>query len=171
MVVLRPTRRLRTWLPVTGTAPVVSDTALGDWYVNRIVVDRRPLLLLVSSASLLGVLVPARHVRELPGRLPAIVESRLRRCGIAPATIDAEKRAMARVVTGPTVDRSVLGIMVDFANAVPYHLEPGRWDEATLLSVEDRLAENPCYAGRRGDAVVFPARRAAEVLSSKWGTG
>jgi hypothetical protein len=117
------------------------------------------------------MLVPARRVRELPGRLAAIVETRLRRCGIAPGAIDAEKRAMARVVIGSTVDRSVLGIMVDFANAVPYHLESGRWDETTLPSVEDRLAENPCHAGRRGDAVVFPARRAAEVLTSTWGAG
>ena len=31
-----------------------------------------------------------------------------------------------------TVDRSVLGIMVDFAKSVPYHLEPGHWDEKRL---------------------------------------
>jgi len=33
--------------PTAGT----SDTALGDWYVNRLIVDRQPLLLLVSAAS------------------------------------------------------------------------------------------------------------------------
>jgi hypothetical protein len=171
MVVLRPTRKLRTWLPVARTASMASDTALGDWYVNRVVVDRRPLMILVSSTSLLSMVVPARNVRELPHRLAALVETRLRRCGIAVAAIDAEMRAMAPVAIGPTVDGSVLGIMVDFARAVPYHLEPGRWDETTLLRVEDRLAKNPCYAGRSVDEVVFPEKKAPELLRAKWGAG
>jgi hypothetical protein len=52
MVILRPTRRLRSLLPVTETPLLASDTALGDWYVNRITVDRQPLLLVVSSVAL-----------------------------------------------------------------------------------------------------------------------
>ena len=105
--------------------PASSDTALGDWYVNRVVAARQPLLLLVSSTSLLPMLIPARDVRGLPTRLVALVEARLRRCGLDDRTIAAETRAMASVAVGPTVDRSVLGIMVDFAKAVPYHLAPG----------------------------------------------
>jgi hypothetical protein len=171
MVILRPTRKLRRWLPVASTASTTSDTALGDWYVNRIVVDRRPLLILVSSRSLLAMLLPARNVRDLPHRLAAVVEARLRRCGIAATTIDAEKRAMAPVVIGPTVDRSVLGILVDFGRAVPYHLETGRWDETTLVFVEDRLAKNPRYAGRNVDEVVFPENKGPDVLRAKWGAG
>jgi hypothetical protein len=89
MVVLRPTRKLRTALPVTEVTGT-SDTALGDWYVNRIVVDRQPLLLLVSSASLLAMLVPARDVRGLPERLADIVANRLARPGVATSRIEAE---------------------------------------------------------------------------------
>jgi hypothetical protein len=61
MVTLRPTRKLRGALPISDVSKP-SDTALGDWYVNRLVVDRRPLLLLVSSSSLLPMLVPGRDV-------------------------------------------------------------------------------------------------------------
>ena len=168
MVILRPTRKLNSWLPGTGAAQSSSDTALGDWYVNRIVLARRPLLLLVSSASLLPMLLPARDVRGLPDRLGALVEARLRRCGIDARAIEAELRAMTPVVVGPTVDRSVLGIMVDFAKAVPYHLEPGNWDERTLRLVEDRLAETPCHAARSSDRVIFPERKAPELLHTKW---
>ena len=125
MVILRPTRKLNSLLPATEVIPTSSDTALGDWYVNRVVVDRQPLLLLVSSTSLLPMLIPAQNVRGLPARLAALVEARLRRCGLDDRTIAAETLAMASVAVGPTVDRSVLGIMVDFAKAVPYHLEPG----------------------------------------------
>jgi len=168
MVILRPTRRLRTLLPLATALPRRSDTALGDWYVNRLVVDHRPLLLLVSATSLLPMLLPARNVRELPRRLPDLVEARLRRCGIPGRWIEAEKKAMTSVTIGPTIDRSVLGIVVDFAKAVPYHLERGRWDDTTLLSVETRLGETPCYAGRRDDEVIFPDKRAPELLRAKW---
>ena len=76
---------------------------------------------------------------------------------------------MEPVGVGPTVDRSVLGILVDFAKAVPFYLENEAWDEETLASVEPRLAETPCYATRRFEDVVFPWRRASELIHARWG--
>src|SRR5262245_55813673 len=119
MVILRPTRKLSSLLPTTAIGQSTSDTALGDWYLNRIVVHRQPLLLLVSSASLLSMLEPARDVRNLPIRLADLVEVRLKRLGTETCAIDAERTAMSRVKIAPTVNRSVLGIMVDFAKSVP----------------------------------------------------
>jgi uncharacterized protein DUF6933 len=168
MVILRPTRKLSALLPSIGGAPAGDDTALGDWYVNRIVVDRRPLLLLVSSTSLLPMLLPARDVRSLPSRLAALVAVRLRRTGVDVRAIEAEREAMKPVVINPTIDRSVLGIMVDFAKAVPFHLEPGQWSEAWLPRVEERLAETPCHAARSDDRVIFPERKAPDLLHAKW---
>ena len=155
-------------LPPTGSAATSPDTALGDWYVNRIVVDHQPLLLLVSSVSLLPMLLPARDVRSLPERLAHLVETRLRHCGIDSRAIEAETQAMTPVAIRPTVDRSVLGIMVDFAKSVPYHLKPGHWNEGTLRLVEEKLAETPCHAGRPFDGVIFPEKKAPEVLNAKW---
>jgi hypothetical protein len=151
-----------------ASGQVRSDTALGDWYVNRIVVDRQPLLLLVSAASLLPILLPARDVRTLPKRLGALVGARLQRCGIDARAIAAEVQAMGPVVIGPTLDRSVLGIMVDFAKSVPYYLEPGDWNEGTLRLVEERLAETPCHAARAEGSVVFPEQKAPDLLYARW---
>jgi hypothetical protein len=67
MVILRPTRKLRSLLPAEEVGSARFDTALGDWYVNRIVVDREPLLLLVSSTSLLPMRVAGRHEASAPG--------------------------------------------------------------------------------------------------------
>ena len=170
MVILRPTRKLYGLLPPAPTAPGPSDTALGDWYVNRLVVDRQPLLLLVSATSLLPILVPARDVRGLPERLPGLVERRLQRYGLDGVVIGAEARVMRDVVVAPTVDRSVVGIMVDFAKAVSWYLEPGQWTDATLPLVEDRLAETPCRGSQRAERVVFPDRKAPELLRQKWAT-
>lgn len=167
MVTLRLTHKLRTALPVTETSEA-PDTALGDWYVNRLVVDRQPLLLLVSSSSLLPILVLARDVRGLPARLVDLVTSRLVRLGIGASLIEAETKAMSPIVVGVTIDRSVLGIMVDFAKGVPYYLEAGHWDDTSLAIVEDRLAQTPCHASRPWEQVVFPDRKAAELLAAKW---
>jgi hypothetical protein len=168
MVILRPTRTLSNALPLSEVNSAQSDTALGDWYVNRIVVDRRPLLLLVSSTSLLPIVLPARDVRGLPSRLASLVAARLRRLGIASRTIEAETRAMSPVVIAPTESRSVLGIAVDFAKSLPYYLELGAWDDSTLQQAEDKLAETPCHAARVFDQVVFPEKKASEVLRMKW---
>jgi hypothetical protein len=167
MVILRPTRKLHSLMPpAVVTAP--SDTALGDWYVNRLVIDRQPLLLLVSSESLLPILLPARDARRLPARLGAIVETRLLRLGIDAHAVAYEREAMFPVTVAPTVDRSVLGILVDFAKAVPFYLEPGTWTPETLTIVEDRLAETPCRASLRGDRVIVPDAKAPELLRAKW---
>jgi hypothetical protein len=168
MVILRPTKKLSSLLPTVEAVPLCDDTALGDWYVNRIVIDRKPLLLLVSSLSLLPMLLPARDVRGLPGRLGELVAARLQKCGIDARAIDAEQQGMRPVVIGRTVDRSVLGIMVDFAKAVPYYLEPGQWNEGTLEFAEGCLAATPYHSARSADRVIFPEKKAPELLRSKW---
>lgn len=167
-MILRPTRKLGSLLPIAATVAACHDTALGDWYVNRIVVARRPLLLLVSSTSLLPMLLPARDVRSLPKRLGMLVASRLRRFGIDVRAVDAEQQAMGAVVIGPTIDRSVVGIMVDFAKAVPYYLESSQWKDDTLEVMEGRLAETPCHASRSAERVIFPQTKASDLLRSKW---
>jgi hypothetical protein len=168
MVILRPTRKLFRELPPSRESGLQSDTALGDWYVKRLVVDRRPLLLLVSSNALLAVLIPARNVRALPDQLPTIIGSRLRRLGVREELINAELSAMTPVAIAPTVDRSVMGTVVDFAKDIPYRLEIGGWDETTLPFVEAHLAETPCHAARRFEEVIFPVKDAPELLAARW---
>jgi hypothetical protein len=167
MVILRPTKRLRTQLPASEVSGR-SDGALGDWYVNRLVVARQPLLLLVSSTSLLPMVVPAREVRSLPERLASIVQVRLRGLGVPSELIAAEVRSMQPVVTAATVDRSVLGILVDFAKAVPYYFEAETRKEGSLAGLETWLAQTPCRAGSVEDRVVFPDRKATDLLRNKW---
>lgn len=171
MVALRRTQKLAWLLPASVEAPAESDTALGDWYVNRFVVDHKPLLLLVSSRSLLPILLAARDVRRLPSRLPELVSQRLQRFGVARRWIDAEVAAMSPVVVAKTADRATVGVMVDFAKMVPYHLEAGAWDETALPFIESRLSETPCFSGRRFEDVVFPDQATPRLLAARWGAG
>ncbi len=146
----------------------LSDTALGDWYVNRIVVDRQPLLMLVSSKSLLSILAPARDVKTLPQHLAAIVADRLRRLEVSDSVIASEVNAMGTARVGKTLDRSVTGTMVDFAKAIPYYLPVRGWDAANLRDVEERLAETPCRSSRPFEEVIFPLQTAIRLLQSTW---
>ncbi len=75
---------------------------------------------------------------------------------------------MAPGAIGPTIDRSVLGIMVDYAKSVPYHLEAGHWNEGDLRLVEEKLAETPCHAAGPFDQVIFPDTKTPELLTGKW---
>ena len=170
MVVLRATQKVLRTLPQSASDADVSDTALGDWYVNRIVVDRQPLLLLVSAKSRLAILAPARDVRSLPDRLPGIVANRLRRIDVDSNLIAAEIGAMHTTRVGRTQDRSVTGQMVDFAKAIPYYLPVNGWDAATLRQAEERLGETPCRVNRRFEEVIFPQQTTVRLLEEQWST-
>lgn len=74
---------------------------------------------------------------------------------------------MLPVLVAPTADRSVVGIMVEFAKAIPFHLERGAWDESTLPFTEAWLAETPCRASSKD--VVFPCDHVPELLFARWG--
>ena len=41
-------------------------------------------------------------------------------------------------------------------------------DDSTLQQAEDKLAETPCHAARTFEQVVFPEKKAPEVLRMKW---
>lgn len=168
MVILRPTRKLGELVPQPIEPGTVSDTALGDWYVNRIVVDRQPLLVVISSRSLLPVVVRARAVKTLPDRLPEVVENRLLRLGIVGETVACEVEVMSPVRVARTVDRSVLGSLVDFAKLISYYVPGDGWDDHALHAVEDRLSRTPCRVGRRSKDVIFPRDKTQELLEATW---
>lgn len=168
MVILRATQKVLKALPESAVDTDVSDTALGDWYLNRITIDRQPLLLLVSSKSLLAVLTPARNVKAFPSRVSEIVANRLERLDVGEHLIRAEIQAMNVAVVGRTLDRSVTGQMVDFAKAIPYYIPVGGLDDSTLRLAEDRLGETPCRCGRSDAETIWPARDAAQLLAEHW---
>ena len=167
MVVLRATRKVLKSLAESAVDADSSDTALGDWYANRVVIDRQPLLLLVSSTSLLSVVSPARDVKNLPGRLPELVDGRLRRLGVPDFVVSQEVLKMHEVRVGRTTDRSVTGQMVDFAKAMQYSLPVDGWTDSDLYHVEDRLGETPCRL--KAKPITWPERDAVQMLFERWG--
>lgn len=168
MVILRATQKVLKSIPRSLEKEASSNTALGDWYVNRVVIDRQPLLLFVSSKSLLSMLTPARNVKSIPGRLPDLIVERLRRLDIDDHLVDSELSVMQDVQVGPTQDRSVTGTMVDFAKALPYYLPIDGWGEADLQIVENRLAETPCRCSHSAKETIWPIDVTPKLLRERW---
>jgi hypothetical protein len=169
MAVLRATLNLLKSLPAcSAELPETPINALGDWYANRVVVHRRPLILLMSSTSLLAILAPARDVKTLPDRLPQLVADRLRRLPISEHIVAAEVEAMDQVLVGKTRDRSLRGQLVHFARELPYYLPPEGWQDSHLRMMEDNLGETPCRVSPPNTAAIWPHRTAVRLLLATW---
>ena len=142
---LRCTAKLRRKLGLgTLPEPGPGTAALGDWTANLLTLDRQPLVLCVSERSLLAVVLPARDLKNLSRHFLRGLEERLRRLGIAEATIARELAHFQPLAFAATNSRSVLGSMNDFIYqlGVGAAYEPGwRWSVAEL---EDDLGRIPC---------------------------
>lgn len=167
MTNLRATKKLLDHLDCKFGEEVPSQSALGDWFGSRIVVDRRPLVILVSGNSLLPILAPARQLSSLPTRLPNMVAERLLRMDVEGALIRQEFESMTRVAVTKTNDRSVVGTLTDFASMTPHVLPQNRaWELEDLYSAELELAHSPCRVS--SPDAVWPDSLTVELLKKKW---
>ena len=168
LVILRATQKVLKSLEKSAADEETSDTALGDWYVNRTVVDHKPLLLFVSSRSLLAMVTRAQKVKLLPEHFPDRLSKRLERLDVDSAVIDSEVEATQPVRVGRTRDRSVMGTMVDFAKVLPFYLPEDGWDDRDLFLAELKLAQTPCRCGPSFDEAIWPVEHAVRLLEERW---
>lgn len=142
MLVVRATQRLLKRLPgPVMPNPPQSTGALGDWYANIITINRQPLVLAVSSKSLLPTLFPARGLSSFASNFRAAVERALSAVGAPAAAVAYELQEMQDITYAPTASRSVTGCLVDLGFHAQAHLEEE--PNAPLVTVSRRLAEIP----------------------------
>ena len=116
MVVLRCTRKLLVRLKRTEVpSDVTSTTRLGDWYSNILRIGRRQYLLFISEHSRLPVVIPIREAKRIETAFPDAVCAVLASVGIADEWIAEERSQMSEIAFGPTMNRSLLGTLNDFA--------------------------------------------------------
>lgn len=179
MLVIRGTKKLRD--RVKGSAAAdddVSTTELGDWFATALF-WRPQVALLVNTRTFLPVFMELAPAAALLDRAPTAIEEVLRRHGVNDSFLTAEREAMSEVRIAPTNDRSVLGVMNEFA----IHGEQHQWMEpvdlvqlsvnlaSTLLGPLDKRGGSPdrelsaVVGGTDGLAEVIPLRpgQATEV--------
>ncbi|WP_175691689.1 DUF6933 domain-containing protein [Burkholderia anthina] len=135
-----------------------STAKLGNWYAT--VLPWRPqVAMLVNEQTLLPVLMPLAPAANLAIRFPGALMDILAAHGVPRSFIDSEVREMQVVKYAKTQNRSVVGIMTEFAHlAEAYRVH----DEPTeLIALSLKLARTPCSPLYKG--AVFPDRALKEL--------
>jgi hypothetical protein len=140
-----------------------STTKLGNWYAT--VLPWRPqVAMLVNEQTLLPVLIPLAPAANLAVRFPRALIDILAAHGVPRSFIDSEVSEMQVVKYAKTQNRSVVGIMTEFAclaEAYRAHDEPNKLIELSL-----KLARTPCSPLYKGP--VSP-ERALKALTNDRG--
>lgn len=130
----------RTKHPI-GLVPPVQTTALGNWYATALF-WKPQLALLVNEQTLLPVLMPLAPATSLAERFPSQLATVLAAHGVDQAFIAAELAQMTEARYAKTANRSVVGVMNQFAFQAEVYREYLETDALLMLSL--RLAETPC---------------------------
>ena len=156
MLVVRGTKKLRD--RVKGPAAAEGDQstgALGDWFATALF-WKPQVVLAVNARTFLPVFFPLAPATTLLERLSDEIAKVLALHGVDKATIEAERAAMSDVRIAPTNDRSVVGVMNEFAFLGEHFFE----GDLTELSL--RLAGTPVGPLRAGDG--FPDAALAALV-------
>lgn len=176
MLVVRGTKKLRDRVkgPVAA-ADEVSTTSLGDWFATALF-WKPQVALVVNQRTFLPVFVELAPAATLLDRIPAAIEAALRRQGVDEAFIATERAAMGEVRIAPTNDRSVVGVMNEFALHGEWAHQDGLTD---LEALSLRMAHMPLgplrkrhgFPDRELAALVGVAGPLAEVIPLRPGIG
>jgi hypothetical protein len=127
--------------PTIATSLPPPTTALGNWYATALFWTPQ-LALLVNEQTLLPVLMSLAPASTLSARFPGELAAVLGRHGVNRAVIERETAAMADVAFTKTANRSVVGIMNEFAFLAEGYREYQETADLMILSM--RLGDTPC---------------------------
>lgn len=144
MLLIRGTKKLRDRVKGAPAAEAEeSTTALGDWFANALF-WRPQVALLVNSRTLIPVFMELAPAATLLERAPASIEAVLRRHGVEPTFLAAERKAMSEVRIAPTNGRRVVGVMNEFAFHGEWLFKEGQHDlEALSLHMSSLIIGKP----------------------------
>jgi hypothetical protein len=162
VLIVRATKKL---LQRVDSLPPGEDeqctTVLGQWYATALF-WKPQVALVVNESTLLPVFVPLAPAASLATRITEQIVTVLARYGAPAALIVQEQRQMRDCRFAVTANRSVVGIMNEFARLAELYREdsPGQ----DLLGLAARLAATPCSPLYRTN--VSPDRELAALLRS-----
>ena len=163
MLIVRATKKLlRLAGPSTAPDDDRGTTSLGPWYAT-VLFWRPRVVLLVNETTLLPVLLPlAPAATLLTGRIAEQISTVLTALDAPAAIVDQERQHMQTAQLGATANRSVVGVMTDFARLAEFHRDDDPTVDLVALAVQ--LAATPCSPlyGRN----VSPDRELAATLQA-----
>jgi hypothetical protein len=163
MIVIRATQRLLKNSGIMPAAePPETTSVLGDWFATAMVLPgRRPVVLYVSSATLLAVLVPGRAIHTALPAFRTRLRALLTRLGLSGEWVDRVIEEAAEHVIARTDSRRMLGIMNDIVASMPYY------GDESLDELELRLGDTP-YSAPENPGYLFPRTATANLAGQPY---
>jgi len=158
---LHCTKKLLDRIKPTVEPPATGTTHLGDWYATALF-WKPQMALLVNERTLLPVFLPLAPASTLAQRFPSALHAVLQGLGLPEAFIQAEISHMDEVVYAKTANRSVLGVMNEFAFLAEGYRDRNGLVDPLALSL--KLAHTPCGPLYKGP--VFPDRAVQDLVLS-----
>lgn len=158
---LHCTKKLLDRIKPTIEAPVTGTTRLGSWYATALF-WKPQLALLVNERTLLPVILTLAPASTLVQRFPEVLKTVLLGLGLPDAFIQAEVNGMNEVVFAKTANRSVLGVMNEFAFLAEGYRDRNGLVDPLALSL--KLAHTPCGPLYKGP--VFPDRAVHDLVQA-----
>lgn len=115
-------------------------TWLGSWYAS-VLFWRPQVALFVNEETLLPLLLPLAPAKSVTDRLVPGIAALLGAHGVARRFVDAQLREMGGVRLAKTSNRSVLGVMNEFAYLAGVYRQDA--ESVDLLPLSLKLAEPP----------------------------
>lgn len=142
MLVVHGTKKLLDRVDRPTVEPTTrSTTVLGSWYAT-VLFWRPQIALLVNERTLLPLLMPLAPAATLLERFPSWLAATLDAHGVPRTFIDAELAHAADIGLAKTDNRSVLGVMNEFAHLAAWHKEAVTSDD-DLITIALELSKVP----------------------------
>jgi hypothetical protein len=140
-------------------APKAATTRLGAWYATALF-WKPQMALMVNERTLLPVLLPLAPAATLAQRFPIALMGVLRALDLPAEFIQSEIEGMGEVVYAKTSNRSVLGMMNQFA----FLAEGYRDQDVSIdpIKLATKLAGTPCGPLYKG--AIFPDKAVRELV-------
>jgi hypothetical protein len=160
MFTLHCTKKLLERVRPEIEAPSNATTQLGNWYATALF-WKPQMALLVNERTLLPILMPMAPAATLAKRFPAALKAVLQALYMPAEFITAEVAGMNDVVYAKTANRSVVGMMNEFAFLAEAFRDRGAPVDTLALSL--RLAGVPCGPLSKGAG--FPEDAVRELAA------
>ena len=156
---LHCTKKLLDRIKPEVQPPRHGSNRLGSWYATALF-WKPQMALAVNERTLLPVLLPLAPAATLAQRFPVALRDVLRALDMPVEFIDSEIDDMSEVVYAKTANRSVLGVMNEFAYLAEGYRDQGGSIDPVALSL--KLAGTPCGPLYKG--AVFPDKALRELV-------
>jgi hypothetical protein len=156
---LHCTKKLLDRIKPEVQPPRHGSNRLGSWYATALF-WKPQMALAVNERTLLPVLLPLAPAATLAQRFPVALRDVLRALDMPVEFIGSEIDDMSEVVYAKTANRSVLGVMSEFAYLAEGYRDQGGSIDPVALSL--KLAGTPCGPLYKG--AVFPDKALRELV-------